>query len=520
MGPSPTKQLVPIFSRPISFIIPLLAVVVASGLFDLLRNVLGRDIIALLYLLLIFTLAEIGQRGTWWVAPVAAFAAMNFLFTQPYYTFWVSHPEDWLMLAVFLLVGVMSSLQVRRLRERTREAEDRQKDLQLLNRLSRQLVSAATIQNMTDALNAALAMAGVNRVTLFVSEQGEERRSLVPFGDEPSTGESDVAEWVARENKAVGLPTASVAAQSGEPWPVAGSGPSGVHVSGSFLPLHSTSGLRGVLLAARAGAAPIQPSEARVLVSAANLATTFLDRRELQRQANVLASVEEADRLKSSLISSVSHDIKTPLAAAKAHVTGLLVGDVVADPQAEREDLRATAEALDRLGTMIDGLLDISRLESDAWQPHVECYELGEVLSAVLADLRPDQKARVHVRIEADLPEVRIDFRQFQSAVRNLVANALAYSAGEVWIDANTSESVTVLEVRDSGPGVSDAEKAHVFDKFFRGSASGSVPGGSGLGLAIVREIVRVHGGTVRVEDAAPHGARFIITLPAEGPAK
>jgi two-component system sensor histidine kinase KdpD len=215
----------------------------------------------------------------------------------------------------------------------------------------------------------------------------------------------------------------------------------------------------------------------------------------------------------------VSHELKTPLAAVTARVTGLLEEDEVSDPERVRSELVAVSEDLGRLDSSIRDLVDVSRLESDAWKPKLDDYDLGEVLGTVAQRIPVSQRGRVVFEVPDGLPQVRVDFSQWARAISNLVDNALVYSpAGtQVKVGARVLGGEVLLWVEDRGPGVPEDEKHQVFEKFHRGSTSGASPAGTGLGLAIVKEIARSHGGRVWVEDALPTGARFVLSLPSEG---
>ena len=182
-----------------------------------------------------------------------------------------------------------------------------------------------------------------------------------------------------------------------------------------------------------------------------------------------------------------------------------------------QDELAAVAEDLERLNDSIGDLLDLSRLESDAWQPHLEPHDLRDVLGTVLGRLPAGQRERVQFELADNLPDVRADFAQLARALANLVENALLYSPTSmpVVVGARPFHGAVELWVADSGPGVPDSEKLRIFEKFYRGASSASVPSGTGLGLAITREIVRTHDGTLRVEDAVPNGARFVLVIPA-----
>jgi two-component system sensor histidine kinase KdpD len=284
---------------------------------------------------------------------------------------------------------------------------------------------------------------------------------------------------------------------------------------GAYLPLQTSSGLEGVLFV-HMPSGPPGADDARLLAAVANLAASSLERQRLEEEAAHAEALREADRLKTTLVSSVSHELKTPLAAATARVTGLLEEDDSLEVDRVRAELAEVAIDLSRLNSSIGDLLDFSRLESDAWQPRFEPCELGDILGTVRSRLTPAQRERVQFDLAANLPPIEADFAQLARAIANLVENALIYSPAEksVIVGARRQLGVVRLWVEDAGPGVPDSEKLRVFEKFYRGGASASVPSGTGLGLAIAREIVRTHRGTLQVEDAAPQGARFVLTIP------
>ena len=197
-------------------------------------------------------------------------------------------------------------------------------------------------------------------------------------------------------------------------------------------------------------------------------------------------------------------------------MTGLLEEGEGSDPARVLDELTAVAEDLTRLNDSIGDLLDLSRLESDAWQPRFEPNDIRDILGTVLARLPRPQRERLHFDLAENLPDVCVDYAQLARALSNLVENALVYAPGDtnVIVGARQTGDAVRIWVEDSGPGVAAAEKARVFDKFYRGAASASVPSGTGLGLAIAREIVRTHDGTLQVEDAEPHGAKFVLAIP------
>jgi len=504
-------------SRAGRYIVSALAVGIASAAFQAVRGILGKDVVALLFVPIIIATAGLTGRRGWWFTPVLSFLSLDYFFTPPIYSLHVADPHDWLLLGIFLVVGLVSSLEVGRLHERTREATGRQHDLLVLNRLSRNLVSEASAEEMASLIGLAV-RDSAERILLMVSASGTQE-DLRPVDGVPSDVEMDVARWVFTNGRAVGLPTASSVEPADEPWPISTRWPAGLSgpCRGLYLPLQSSVGRpQGVLLFDTPPSPPPTGDQVRLFVSMANLAAAFLERAQLQAKETALASLEEADRLKSSFISAVSHDIKTPLAAAKARVTGLLEDDIQCDDRLQRQELTAVATNLDRLDITIGDLMDLSRLESDAWRPRPEPHEVGEILSTMLSHLPQGSRERVSVRLPGTASPVTVDFKQLERALRNLVENALTYSDGDVVVTVEMEPAEMTVTVEDRGPGIPLAEREHVFEPFFRGSTGRGAASGTGLGLAITREIVHAHDGGIRIEDGEPWGTRFVISLPTK----
>jgi two-component system sensor histidine kinase KdpD len=459
------------------------------------------------------------------VASGLAFIAWNFFFLPPYHTLLVTDLKDWLSLFVFLLVGIAMGLQTGRMKWRESQAIAGEREATLLNRFSSHLVSEMNTAGMTELLLGEIASAmGAENAALYLSDdQGE----FSCAGKSPALAADEsidkLASWVYEHVKAIGLPSErSVAGDDFGAWPISvrhdelslGSSRKDI-----FLPLQSASRMEGVLyVGAKTDGADYDLHDARLLVSIVNQAAAFRERRRLQHAADRAAALQEADRLKSAFISSISHELKTPLASTTATITGLLEEDVEWDPAALREELRAISVDLERLNDSISSLLDLSRLESNTWSPQRDWYEIGEIIGSAVARIPQKQRDRISFSVPDDLPPVYVDFPQWTRALQNLLENALAYSEPDqpVYVGASADPVDIRIWVEDRGPGVAPEEQPKVFDKFYRGKASSKVPSGTGLGLAITWEIVRSHDGRIWVTDAEPHGARFIISLPRE----
>lgn len=498
----------------------LLAVALATVMLLPVRAQLSSAQVMLLYVPVIIGVARASGVRASLAASVTAFLLIDLAFVAPYWALSVGSAAEWLGLLVFLAVAAIAGEQTGRLRDREHAAVERQRELELLNRLSARLVSSDDASRLAasvvDEISAVLEGA---RVSLYA--HGETGVQLL---GEAGPGPADVHEealagWVVANAKAVGLPpTAGEGLGERPPSVAADEALPDMVAEGVLLPLQSSGEVEGALCA-RPAAGGFSAEQVRLLVSVASLASVAVERRRLAEEATRVAALREADRLKSTFVSSVSHELKTPLAAVTARVTGLLDEGEGCDSARVHEELLAVSEDLGRLDQAIGDLIDVSRLESDAWHPRTDLYDVREVLGTVASRLPQAQRERVRFDLPSDLPVVLLDFSQWVRAFTHLMENALAYSPvdTEVAVGAHTGRGELVVTIEDRGPGVPDGEKQRIFEKFYRGSASASSPSGTGLGLAIVREIARAHHGSVQVEDAHPYGARFVVTLPVKG---
>jgi two-component system sensor histidine kinase KdpD len=502
------------------YLLAVLAIALSTALFLPGRDTFAKGQWALLYLLLVVLVAGASGAGPAVLAAVLAFFAWDFFFLPPYHTLTVHDPKDWLSLVAFLAVGVVMGVQTGRMRDREARALAREHETAALNRLSAGLVSEASTGQMAETiLSEIVGLLGAASATLFVGENDRLTTFCVtPPADEPDSGATKVAHWVYAHDAPVGLPKPATVEAAGTRPPSEGFRvPEGS--GGVFLPLRSTAGAVGVLsVAGRVDQRPYDEADARLLASLSNLIATFLERQRLQGVATAAEALREADRLKSSLLSSVSHELKTPLAALTATVSNLLEGDVPWNEKSVRDELRAIVTDVARLNNSIGALLDLSRLEARAWEPHRELYELPDILAASLGALPVHQRSQVTIDLPDDLAPLHVDFEQWVRVFQNLLENAMLYAgAGPLRVGAQATGDGLRLWVEDEGPGIPADEHEAVFEKFYRGRPTGTkVRSGTGLGLAITREIVRAHEGSIRVDDVVPHGARFVIDLPTD----
>lgn len=254
-----------------------------------------------------------------------------------------------------------------------------------------------------------------------------------------------------------------------------------------------------------------------------------------------MTSMLQDNTLEDTLLSSISHDVRTPLMVIKAAVTGLLQEGLQWDETLRREMLQDINEETDRLNTLVSALLEMSRIQGGALQLQTEWCDLAEIIHTVLDRLQKITcKHRVVYEMNAPLPLVQGDFMQLDRVLTNLIENAVKYSpeGTQITITTSAGESEIQVSVCDEGCGIAPEERERIFEKFYRvkhrrisrvhagcnkllheGKAGRSVPvlaGGSGLGLAICRGIITAHRGRIWVEGRAEGGSRFVFTLPVE----
>jgi two-component system sensor histidine kinase KdpD len=507
------------------YLVAVVCVALATAVFHPGRGSFAKGQWALLYLLIVGLVAGVSGVRPALAAAVLSFFAWNYFFLPPYGTLRVADPRDWLSLFVYLIVAAAIGLQTGRLREREEEALARERETALLNRFSARLVSDAAISEVaTTLIDEVSGITQAECVALFLPDEAGELREFAASPGAVCQRTPEVlglVTWANRQAKAVGLPAHRGTPGESHEWPISVShAEAGTEQARQdlVLPLQTSTRQSGVLyIGARADGAAYTYAEARPVVALANQTSVFLERKHLRSVAVQADALREADRMKSTLVSAVSHELKTPLASLIATVTGLLEGDLAWDEGEVRRELAAVAQDLVRLGGSISSLVDLSRLEASEWRPHLELYEFGEILGTALSKLPPGQRNRVSVSVPEELPVIRVDFDQWVRVLEHLLGNALVYSGPDspVRVGAEATAREVRMWVEDEGPGLSPEERQRVFDKFYRGKLAGAAPG-TGIGLAITSEIVRFHGGRIWVEDVVPHGARFVAALPRE----
>ncbi|HEY0756604.1 MAG TPA: ATP-binding protein [Ktedonobacteraceae bacterium] len=244
-------------------------------------------------------------------------------------------------------------------------------------------------------------------------------------------------------------------------------------------------------------------------------ALALIERSRLQQENLRIKMLQETDALRVSLLSSVSHDLRTPLSAIMTAATSLQHTDAHWDVDSWQGQAYLIEHEAKRLNRLVENLLDMSRIEAGALRPNKVLYPLDELIRDVLGRMDLFLQGRpLQLSLPVDLPPVELDYMQIDQIVTNLLENAVRYTPANSAIDIELLNQRECIEIRiaDRGPGVASEENEHIFDKFYR--VMGSTPGGSGLGLTVCKGLVEAHGGTIWVETRREGGAIFCFTLP------
>jgi two-component system sensor histidine kinase KdpD len=283
------------------------------------------------------------------------------------------------------------------------------------------------------------------------------------------------------------------------------------------IPLKTARGGVGVVcLFPEGGTRSLTPEKLDLLETFASQTAIVIERATLAQEAHEAKIRAETERLRNLLLSSVSHDLRTPLATITGAASSLLESEGLLKPETRGELIQSILDEAERLNRLLGNLLSMTRIESGGVQVQKEWQPLEEVVGAALNHVEKLLHGRrALVRIPDDLPLVQIDGALIEQVLVNLLENAIKYTPEETTIEltARTADGAVVVEVADRGPGLSEADLDRVFEKFYRGAHAGD-RGGVGLGLSICRGIVEAHGGRIWAGNRDGGGATILFTIP------
>jgi len=453
--------------------LPLATVLLAS-----LRGRLSLPSDILTVMVVVVAAAILGGFWPGIAAAVAGFLLLNYYFTEPYHTFVISHPDDVLALTVFVVVAAAVSAVVGLAARRARDAARAGAEAEVLFNLAGNVLRG---EHALDALLGRLRETfGQESVTLLEHRPGA---PLTP------ARQHDPASWQV------------AAAVGGKPCTAPDQGDTDIPI-GEDLALV----LRG---------RPLPAADRRILEAFAAQAAAALRQQRLAEEAERTRLLTEADRMRTALLSAVSHDLRTPLSSAMVAVESLANPDITWTGDEHAELVATARESLERLHRLVANLLDMSRLQAGVLGVRAEPLALEEIIPCVLDDLGP-QGGRIRVSLPDDLPEVLADPVLLERILANLATNAVRYSPDgeQVLLTASGHNDRVDLRIADRGPGIPPAERDRVFRPFQRlGDRDNHT--GVGLGLALARGLTEAMNGTLVPDDTPGGGLTMILTLPA-----
>ena len=478
-------------------------VAVCTALNIVLDTIAAPHALALVYLLGVVLAALFIGRGPMLATATISALLWDYFFLPPRYSLRMIHGEDIMMFCMYFVVALVLGQLVSRIRWQERAERRREERSTALYMLTRDLADATEVDDVAQRLVRQGEQAFKAKAAILLREPGGAlARNAHPASSfAVSDKEQSVAAWAFRFGKTAGRFTDNLPA-----------------AAAIYLPLQTNRGAVGVLAVALEG--DHQPTlEQRDLLGAfARQAALVLDRLRLDAESQQAQLLAESEKLSKALLNSISHELRTPIAAITAAASALAELKVREPAPLQLTLTQEIQESAARLNRLVGNLLDMTRLESGKVKPRLEWCDVSDLVNVTLRrDERELSKHRVTLSLIQPLPLVKMDFVLIEQALSNLLLNAANYTpAGtSVEVKAAVVGGEMAVSVADRGPGLPEESLPHVFEKFYR--VPGAPAGGTGLGLSIVKGLVEAHQGRVEARNRPGGGAEFVIFLPIVG---
>jgi two-component system sensor histidine kinase KdpD len=491
----------PFDPRPYLMALAMVAIGLCAA--ELIQPVFGIENVDLVFLTAVVTVAVRFGLLPSLLASVAASLCYNFFFLPPVYTFTITDPTNVAAFFFFMLIAILVSNVAARVRTQAVSAIGRVRTTELLYAFSRKLAGTATLDDVLWATAYQTALMLKVRVVLLLPEDGILTvKAGYPPEDQLDKADLAAANWAWGNDRPAGRGSDTL--------------PGAKRL---FLPMRTGRGLIGVIGIDDDKSGPLlTPDQRRLLDALVDQGALAIERVLLVEDMDQVKRTVESDRLRSALLTSISHDLKTPLASvlgAASTMRDLASG--LSD--LEKRDLLATViDESERLNRFIANLLDMTKLESGAIVPNTAPHDIGEIVGSAL---RRAGKILVHHKVSlelaAELPMLELDAVLFEQVLFNLLDNAAKYASADTTISIGgvQDKGYVTLQITDEGDGIPPAELESVFDKFYRAQKGDHVRPGTGLGLAISRGFVEAMHGTISADNRTDRsGAMLTIRLP------
>ncbi len=497
VAPTPNFRL-----KPYAISMLFVALAVLAGF--VLDQTLDVRNLALVFLMAVLGAAVRGGLGAGLFASVAGALAFNFFFLEPRYTFTVRDPESLIALFFYLGVAVIASNLTAAVQRQAAAARERARITEDLYLFSKKLAGTGSLDDVLWATAFQIASMLKVRVVILLPE-GDTIAVKAGYPPDDTLAEADIAaaKWAWEHNRAAG--------RAADTLPGA---------KRLYLPMRTGREAVGVIGLDNDRQGPLlTPEQQRLFDALSDQAALAIERVQLVSDLDHARLAAETDRLRTALLTSISHDLKTPLAAIMGSADTLKdLGPQI--PEDARQDLLSTViDESERLNRFIANLLDMTRLGSGAMEPNFALHYVGDVVGTALSRAAKILvRHRTNVHIPADLPMLKLDPVLFEQVLFNLLDNAAKYAPEDSLITVRGWEEgrSVLLSVTDEGPGVPPDDLERIFDSFYRVRKSDQVRAGTGLGLSICRGFVEAMGGTIHASNRNDRsGAVFTIRMPA-----
>jgi len=481
-------------------IVVVAAIIVSSGL----AGFIGYKEITLIMLFVIVLLANFVGRGPILLAATLSALLMGYLFIAPRASFTITSLQDGLILGLYFIIALVTGNLTARLASQKKMMHQREDRTAALYRMAHQIAEAVTFD---EVLGTAVQQVGTvfdaDIAILLPAASGSLADKVHPASTlKVDEKEHSVAEWAFDHKQIAGRFTDTLSNSLAQ-----------------YLPLVTPGGVAGVMAVRLRQANPPSVEQDALLQTFASHIALAVERELLDAASQRAAVSEESERLYATVLDSVSHELRSPLAKIDTAASELINPDNIGNSEIQLTRGKCIKNASNHLNGLVNNLLHMTRVESGHLKPKLELTDIKTLIDESVD--RVQEELANHdlvIDIAPDIPQILLDFTLIEQALVNLLQNAAMYTPPgvRVRVIAKTEGPDLLLTVADRGPGLPPADLDRVFDKFYR--ASSSVSGGTGLGLSICKGIVQAHGGTITVENRPTRGgARFTIRLPIAG---
>jgi two-component system sensor histidine kinase KdpD len=475
-------------------------VLLCTGLAWILFPYLALTNLAMIYLLTVVVISAFLTQGPAFFSSFFSVGVFAFFFVPEYFSFAIANTEFAITLIVMLLVSILVSGLTARVRHQARVSREQERQTAALYEISQNLTAINSLEELLQVAAEQISRTFKSQATILMPDAAGvlQPRTGQPYATD-DVREGMVAKWVFKHGHLAGAGTGTL-----------------TEVKGIYLPLTASHHVIGVLRLETAQPERILAADSlRLLEALGTQVALAIEREHLSTQAQSARFEIEAERMRNVLLSSVSHDLRTPLTVIAGSASSLLEGERSLDPDTKQELAQSIYEEAKRLDRLVYNLLEMSRLQSGEVKFNKEWHVLEEVIGCALAQL--DTQLHHHpvtISLPPDLPLIQIDGLLLERVLINLLENSMKYTPGgtPLEISARVQDQELLVAIADRGPGLPAGVEERIFEKFYQ-AAPGSARG-AGLGLTICRRIIEFHGGRIWAANRPDGGAVFSFTIP------